>query len=194
MKITDKIVLEEVRKASANTIPDAVWDVIEAEVAVKGITGLSGTARAVIESVVQKHGGNSHNQKNHAGGRGGGGSVTEMDGLPPKDAGKRRKSDPNVSRSVEWDKSHPDHSEKVSGSKVMRVTDTYSDGSKKVYRISNKNNVNGDIQMKQAISDGVVNGFRLEKPKSNMKLGDPILDGAWERAHEAGVRIDAAEG
>ena len=194
MKITDKIVLEEVRKASANTIPDAVWDVIEAEVAVKGIKNLSGTARAVIESVVQKHGGNSHNQKDHASGSGGGSSVTDMDGLPPKDAGKKRKSDPNVERTVEWDKSDPDHSSKVGGPRVMRVTDTYSDGSKKVYRISEKDGTNGTVNMRETIKDGIVNGIRMKNPKDAKKLGDPDLDAVWQRAYEAGVRIDAAEG
>lgn len=76
MREADLIALQQIRKAAGNVISEPVWQVIEAEVLEKGISGLSGTARLVVNGVVAKHGGNSHNQDSHGHGGGGGSSSS----------------------------------------------------------------------------------------------------------------------
>lgn len=68
MKMADVFVLQQIRKNS--NVPDAVWQEIEVAVMEKGILGLTGTAKVIVESEVRKHG--SHDQSSHGRGRGGG--------------------------------------------------------------------------------------------------------------------------
>lgn len=86
MNNADLLALEQIRKAAGNAVSEPVWDMIEAEVVSKGIVGLSGTARIIVESVVRKHGGNSHNQNAH-GGKGGGSSSSAGGDPAGSDAG-----------------------------------------------------------------------------------------------------------
>jgi hypothetical protein len=75
MNPADRSLLESLQKAAA---PDPVlWAAVEAEVEKAGgvrVTG--GAARAVIDGLVRKHGGNSHDQKTHGGGGSRGGSSS----------------------------------------------------------------------------------------------------------------------
>jgi hypothetical protein len=68
MTMADLLVLQQLRKNS--NVPDAVWQEIEVAAMEKGISGLTGTAKAIVEAEVRKHG--SHDQSSHGRGRGGG--------------------------------------------------------------------------------------------------------------------------
>lgn len=67
MTSADDMALAEIRKLAGDEIPEAVWDVVRNQVAEVGVRGLTGTARALVEGLVRKHG--SHDQSSH--GRGG---------------------------------------------------------------------------------------------------------------------------
>lgn len=56
MKQAEAIVIAELRKAAGNTVPDAVWAVVEKQVDEVGLHDLTGTAKAIVESIVVKHG------------------------------------------------------------------------------------------------------------------------------------------
>lgn len=73
MNEADVIALEILRKVAGDDVPSELWAAVEKQVAEVGILGLTGTARLLVEGVVRKHGGSSHNQKDHGRGGGGGG-------------------------------------------------------------------------------------------------------------------------
>jgi hypothetical protein len=84
MKMADMLVLQQIRKNS--NVPDAVWQEIEVAVMEKGILGLTGTAKAIVESEVRKHA--SHDQSSHGRGRGGGGAKGDSKGSSNENAGE----------------------------------------------------------------------------------------------------------
>ena len=76
MRESDRIFLEALRAGVGSTVDESTWGVVEKQVAESGVRGLTGSARMVVESLVAKHGGSSHNQKTHASGGGGGESSS----------------------------------------------------------------------------------------------------------------------
>jgi hypothetical protein len=76
MVSADSVFLESLRKSVAADVDAMVWETLEKQVAEVGVLGLTGTGRALVEGLVRKHG--DHDQKNHAGTRGGGGSLERI--------------------------------------------------------------------------------------------------------------------
>jgi hypothetical protein len=76
MNPADRSLLESLQKAAA---PDPVlWAAVESAVEkAGGVRATGGAARAVIDGLVRKHGGNSHDQKTHGGGGSRGGSSSD---------------------------------------------------------------------------------------------------------------------
>jgi hypothetical protein len=56
MKPADRAALETLRKAAQCSVPEGVWAEIAKQADEVGILGLTGTARSVVESIVNKHG------------------------------------------------------------------------------------------------------------------------------------------
>jgi hypothetical protein len=80
MRASDRIFLETLRAGVGSTVDESTWGLVEKQVAESGVRGLTGSARMVVESLVAKHGGSSHNQKTHAAGGGGGGGESSSGG------------------------------------------------------------------------------------------------------------------
>lgn len=88
MRESDRIFLETLRAGVGSTVDESTWGLVEKQVAESGVRGLTGSARMVVESLVAKHGGSSHNQKTHAAGGGGGGGESSSGGSKGGSGGK----------------------------------------------------------------------------------------------------------
>lgn len=78
MRDADALTLDMLRKGVAADVDPEVWAAVEKQVAEVGVLGLTGSARNLIEGLVQKHGspGDPGYSSLHGGGKGGGGKPT----------------------------------------------------------------------------------------------------------------------
>lgn len=79
MNLTDRAALDSIRKAAGNAVPEGVWEIVEKQAADQGgLLALTGTAQALVQAVVVKHG--KHDQSSHGRKGGGGGGKKEPKG------------------------------------------------------------------------------------------------------------------
>lgn len=82
MREADALVLDTLRKGAAADVDPAIWFVVEKQVEEVGVLGLTGTARALVEGLVRKHGspGDKGYASMHPEGSGGGGGSSKGGG------------------------------------------------------------------------------------------------------------------